>query len=263
MANLDKDSFNAKAKELSENGQQEETEDFVEDVVDESAEDYNVAGEVDVLEDDPEIDDAESSNPVNHHTTVTSKEQRAIIALKKELKETKEQMQALMAGANDRSVSEQKNKLVQKYIGQGYDEDFARTTAEQELKMAAIEKRIARFEFQTANASLFAKYPQLNQNLDLVMRNVQNTGMTADRICLAMFGAPQEANPEKTRAQAAAVGALAEQSNTTITSVYSDDVATKPVALSALDRRKKQEFEELFGAISNERFLELKKQHNL
>lgn len=261
MTNLEKETLNE--NELSETGQPEEATNIVEDVVDESAEEYNVAGEVDVSEDEREIDDDESANPESRRSTVTSKEQRAIIALKKELKETREQIQALMANPVEKDSTEQKARLIKKYVSQGYDEDFARATAEQELKMAAIERRIARFEFQSANADLFNKYPQLKNNLDAVMRNVQNTGMSADRICLAMFGAPQQGNPDKARAQAAVVGALAEKSATNITSVYSDDVATKSVSLSALDRKKKQEFEELFGNVSNEEFLELKKMHNL
>lgn len=195
-----------------------------------------------------------------------TKEQSAIIRLKKEQKELKKQLEAQQEKQAMNLSQKNKEDNVKKYLALGYDEETSKHFAENDLMIARTTKKLATLEFKADNAELLKKYPGANADMDKIMDVMESTGFTAEQVCRAMYPIA-EVNPVKARATAAVTGKLAgaEPTGNAVSRAMMSEKETKTSTLSAADRTKKKEFERNFGfgTLSDERFKELKDQYNL
>ena len=214
--------------------------------------------EIDVDDEDleEEVEEPVATAPVRKVT----KEQAAIISLKKQIKELKDIVTVKADQERQAVVSKQKESLIQEYVDNGYDEDQAKRLAEKDLKILAIEQKVERNNFKMSNTKLLDKYPQAEAEIDRIMSIMETSKLSAEQVCVALYHTPEVDKRE--RAKAAVTGQLPKSgSANSISSATRTATAPVETSLSQADRRKKAEFEQWFGTVSNERFLELKEKY--
>ena len=260
--NLDKDNFQEKLNGFFKKAaEEEETEvdDEVEEIeeVDEAEEESNVEQEeVEVSEE--EVDEVVPEKTTGHKT---SKEQSAIIALKRELKEARELNRIAAAKEQEKETAKQKDDLVKKYVSEGYDEDTAERNAVQDLKISQVEKRLEIAEFKAENAALFQRYPNAITEIDKIMRDSKFTGLSPEVLCKAMY--QEQSNPSQERANAAVTGNLkSKTANNSVSNASRAASSSVTKALTPLEKQKKAEYEEAFNhVVTDKEFRELHARH--
>lgn len=207
----------------------------------------------DVGEEDGSVDESAGTKSIK-----PSKEQSAIVKLKRELKEYKDKLAQAEEARTAQQSETTKEKIAKSYKDRGYDDESAMLMAERDYKLEAMEHKFAKFEFQSTNADVLAKYPQASANIDKIMKNAKATGMTAEQICRGMFGQESE-SPERKRAVDAVTGQLeSNAASGAVAGATRTEGTAKGVSLNANDMRNKAELEARLGkTLTNERFKEL------
>jgi hypothetical protein len=277
MANFDRDAFNKQAQELlakkeAENNSADKTEKTeaeaveAEDSYDNEPDEETVLEETDI--DSESVDDGEEDASVEqdsgNKSIKPSKEQNAIIALKKKLKEAQEKLaEAEEAKALEQSAST-KEKIATRYKEKGYDEESASLMAERDYSLEVVQKKLAKIEFLSENKQVLEEYPEAVSNIETVMKNMKATGMSAEQICHAMFRVGNE-TPDRKRAIDAVTGRLPSKSADNANAGASRaERSEKSIVLSAAEMQNKATLEKIAGKkISNERFRELASEYNL
>lgn len=244
-----------------------ETEEAVEPEPEEESEDAQIADvEEEVPDSEPDDGGLEEDDEELFSKKTLTKEQAAIVRLKKEHKELKKQLEAQQEKQAANLIQKKTEDGAKKYLDLGYDEETSKHFAENDLLIARTTKKLATLEFKADNAELLKKYPSANTDMDKIMNVMEATGFTAEQVCRAMYPIA-EVNPVKARATAAVTGKLSgnETSGNAVSRAMLSEKEVKTSALTAADRTKKKQFEANFGfgTISDERFLELKEQYHL
>lgn len=262
--------FNAQLKAILEGAEADDTDDtsdevlpLEEDPVESSEESEEQAETGDEVEDDSdeEVIPQKKINPKKG-----SKEEAAIIALKRENKRLQEEMRLVQAQKEQDERKKAEEKLKAKYVADGYDESTAQYMVDRDFRLNDMEQRVAISEFKADHALLFDKYPEAKAEAVTVMKNMKATGLTAEQICLAMFHKPE--NERDVRNKQAAKGQLeskADNDNRVSRAGRSASVPEEQ-ALSAHDRKMKEMLEKTFGdgeKMSVKRYLELKAKRGL
>jgi hypothetical protein len=208
----------------------------------------------DLMEDDEgleeEVSDEDDSLEVEEEVAPIVKgkntpEQAKIVALKKQLREAREQLSAASTTQNVVPVTKQKDSLVKKYIDAGFDRDTAENNADRELEIQELRRESARTNFKIDNSYLFEEYPSARKNLDKIIYNMQVTGLSAENICLAMF--KDEINEPKARANAAVSGTLERTKSNNSISNATRTTGNGNSPLTESERKSKDKFLRTIG----------------
>jgi hypothetical protein len=277
MANFDRDAFNKQAQELlakkeAEDNSADKTEKTEAEAV-EAEDSYDNEPEVETVLEETDIDsesvddgeeDASVEQDSGNKSIKPSKEQNAIIALKKKLKEAQEKLaEAEEAKALEQSAST-KQAIANRYKDKGYDDEKASLMAERDYSLEVVQKKLAKIEFLSENQKVLEEFPEAASNIDKVMKNMKATGMSAEQICHAMFRVGNE-TPDRKRAIDAVTGRLPSKSADNANAGASRaERSEKSIVLSAAEMQNKATLEKIAGKkISNERFRELAGEYNL
>lgn len=264
ITNLEKqdpeeEDFNTKLKRLMEDTEPEEAEEEIEEPEAQGVQ------TLDVGEDETEETEEEAGEEEEQPKTLakkTSKETAAIIALRRELKETKDALKTVVVKTAEQTTAKQKQDLIASYVSKGYEADTAEYMASRDMDIEYLKQEVAESKFQAQNPDLFEKYPKAQSEIQTIMRNMKATGLTASQICLAMYA--DTVNQSFEKAKAAVSGTLERKPvNNALGSASRTLPATQPKDLSSADAKKKKEFESQFGKVTNERYYELKEKFGL
>lgn len=234
---------------------------------------YNDTDAEDLTEEDEdlgeEVSDEDDSLEVGEEEVApiakgkNTPEQAKIVALKKQLREAREQLSAASTTQNVVPVTKQKDSLVKKYIDAGFDEDEAENRATREIEIQDIRRESARMNFKIDNSYLFDEYPNARKNLDKIIYNMQVTGLSADAMCLAMF--KDEINEPKARANAAVSGTLERTKSNNSISNATRTPQSGNNTLSESDKKAKAKFEIKMGVgkMEDEEYRRLKELYGI
>lgn len=236
--------------------QAEEAEESAEDEEPDEEQDSEEAEEEAPEEEAEEEEAAPAAKP-------KSKAESAIVLLKRKLKASQDKIAELEQGQIAKEAEKNRTALEQKYQKAGYDADTAKYMAARDTEMAEIKAQLASTNFRADHAELLAQYPEAKAKIGTIIRNMQLTGMTAEQVCHGMFFKGE--SPREERNRKAVTGQLEPKpsSNGLSQAARTESQPARDVALTAKDVAGKQKYEELFGKISNKRYLELKTKYNL
>lgn len=268
--NLDNDTskedFNKRASELLEIGDEEEVdvsetdaEELTDDVDTEDTDENESLDEESIESDDDDEDESEDLEPAKKR----SKSESAIVALKRKLKEKEKENKRLKEQRNRRSATSRKEDLIEKYKGQGYDDDTASHMADQEFEILTLKQRADISDFKEEYADLISAYPESKKNIPEILDTMAATGWSAEQVLRGMY---YKDSATVSKNKAAVSGMLDSESDQQATggAVRSSVVPKEKTSLTQKDRATKVLFEEQFKSkISNERFLELKEKFDL
>lgn len=198
-------------------------------------------------DEDSDIEESteDESDVVEPQTKTLSKEEKAILALKKELKLAKQLLKE-KADESERVASEQrKANVIQSYKDKGYDEETAVLYANNELKMKVLEEKLAVTEFKEENAEVLAKYPEAKSDLKWLMDAVEKTGLSAEQLCRGKYG--DSMNKSDRRADDAMRGRIDDSIEDVASSAIRSANRQVEQSLTESDRRNKAQLEKLSG----------------
>lgn len=196
----------------------------------------------------------------------TSKEQAAIIALKRENKRLADDIRKLSAQKAEESAKQRKENIKAKYLADGYEEDVAEDNAEKEARLIRQEERLAIMEFREEHFDVLAQYPEAKADIAEIMEiaNRPHSRITVEQICKAMYGDPKGYSE---RARAAATGRLPRrEDDDAVGRAAMGSSRVKQTTLDTTDIEKKRRLQdEVLGGkkITNKRYLELKEKYQL
>ena len=226
----------------------DEDDDAVEEDDEQIESDTEVEETVETEEEDT-VEDAKESKPkVESKKRGLSPAEIKLINLKKELaqaqKELIEKEKQLQVKANEQEKENLREELVKK----GYDPEYAESFAESKIEIKQLKEKAAIADFKDENEDVFSKYPQARVNAATIMRNVQLTGMTAEQICIGLYGEKKVSDME-TRAIKAAQGISTKEVKQETGSGYIPSATTKTAGkgLSRTEQLEKREFERVFN----------------
>lgn len=149
-------------------------------------------------------------------------------------------------------------------VAKGYDADTAEFMAQQSIEIQELKHGRAVSDFKADNASLLSRYPNSKSRIPEILSKMEAAGFTAEQVCVAMFGSVS--SPKDTRAKLS----LEDDEDAPTAGKDVSNMAARTesrrekTALSDIDLRKKQKFEDDFGVkVDNKRYLELKQDYNL
>lgn len=185
-----------------------------------------------------------------------------VINLKKENQKLLQKQQELERQLQEKAQAREAESLQEQYVAQGYDEDTAKNMAANELRIKQIEQRQAVLDFRDTNEEVFDRYPEAKKNVADIMQKSKASGLTAEQICIALYG-QSRVNPREARASAAARGEPTRQVGTDRVSQASRSAGQQEsITLTATQRREKQILERTFNKgqkMTNEEYLRYSK----
>ena len=219
----------------------------------------------DIADEDSDIDETteDESDAVNKQTKTLSKEEKAILALKKELKVAKQLLKTQAAETERIEAEQRKANAIQSYKDKGYDEDTANLYANNELKLKSLEEKLALTEFKEENAEVLRKFPEAKTEIRWLMEAVEKTGLSAEQLCRGKYG--DALNKADRRADDAMRGMIDDSIEDVASSAIRSASRPTDVALTDSDRRNKTQLEKMTGVkISSKEYLSYyKKQFKL
>lgn len=231
----------------------EENEDQENDTTDEQSDEY--------LDSDEDESDSDEVKEVPKKTS--NKDQAKIVALKRELKEAKEKLNAAVTQEKVQAETKQLDELVGKYTALGYDEDTSKHYAQTDFEMQEIKRELATAKFIAANADLLKVYPDAKNDTDKILNTMKLTGFTAKQVCRAMYD-QETTNPKMERAKQAVSGKLERKESTnSVSSATRSASGEQKTQLTESQRIDKKKFERMFnlGDMSPKEYLELKSEY--
>jgi len=128
----------------------------------------------------------------------------AIIELKKENKLKEKRLADLEQRLAEQSKAKDVETGIAKYIAEGNDEETAKRLYTEDQRYQRLEARTELLDFREDNSEVFARFPQAKQNAQEIMRVVKLGVMTAEQVCIGLYGASKP--DRETRAISAARG---------------------------------------------------------
>lgn len=228
---------------------------------DESGEDDSA---VEPTEDD--LEDKTQDQAKKGIKKTNSKEQNLIVEQKRLIKRLAEENRELTLEKQRQKEAKQKEELIEKYKGQGYDEDTSNKYANDDLRLARLEERQAIADFRDDNDDILRRYPQAKADILTIMQKQQkNPDFSVEEICEKMYkvgpdsdrraidsvrNRSQQQSPN--RASDSRVAAASRQAAPTSTILSRSDLAKKEVLDSLRDK-----------PMSNKEYLERKNKFGL
>lgn len=203
--------------------------------------------EEDTIDEDSDIEEPaeDESDVVNKQTKTLSKEEKAILSLKKELKLAKLLLKEKDTEAQKVESVQRKANVIQSYKDKGYDDDTAALYANNELKLVAMEEKLAMTEFKEENAEVLRKYPDAKTEIRWLMDAVQKTGLSAEQILRGKYG--DTLNKADRRADDAMRGMIDDSIEDVASSAIRSATRATSEVLSESDRRNKSMIEKISG----------------
>jgi hypothetical protein len=112
----------------------------------------------------------------------------AIIELKKENKLKEKRLADLEQRLAEQSKAKDVETGIAKYIAEGNDEDTAKRLYTEDQRYQRLEARTELLDFREDNSEVFARFPQAKQNAQEIMRVVKLGVMTAEQVCIGLYG---------------------------------------------------------------------------
>lgn len=206
-------------------------------------------------------DETEPEEVVEQPKHNLSKEEKAILALKKENKQIKALLKEQQKESERLETEQRKANVVKEYRDKGYDDTTADLYASNELKIRAMEEKIALQDFKEENYEVLSKYPQARSEMKWLMDAVEKTGLTAEQICLGKYGSPL--NAKDRRADEAMRGMIDDSVEDRATATMKGANRQVEQGLTQADLRNKKILEGIQGEkMSVKEFLAYKSKHN-
>lgn len=210
------------------------------------------------IDDDDNLDElglgediAEVESPVQQSGSL-SKEAKKIVALKKEIKQLRNQLGA----------TNPKDELLEQFKSKGYDEDTAEIYATNEVRLNELQSKLELQEFKENNLAVINKYPKAINDIKWLMDASKSTGMTVEEICRGRYG-----NDVLTKEQRNKDAVMNEQDssvNTSVSAALKNASSPSDTSLNSKDEKQKEFFENLFGEkLSVKEYLDLKERRGL
>ena len=214
---------------------------------DEEAED-SLDEDTDTDDDEVDLDEDEPEPPVKKGKKKLTPAEIKVINLKKENQKLQQDKERLEQQMQDKRSAQEKEKLESDFVAQGYDEDTAKNMAANEVRIKQIEQRQAILDFRDNNEEVFDRYPEAKKNVADIMQKSTASGLTAEQICLALYGQGQ-AKPREERAARAVRGESTRETGTDVVSEASR-FGNRPEGESSLtagQRKEKRMLERMFN----------------
>lgn len=152
-------------------------------------------------EEEPEDEEPEQPTPKKR----TSKEEKAIVALKRERQKLREENRKMQEMLKKRQESKQSESLLKKYLSEGFDEDTAKRMAEQDLVTSRQQERLELLEFKDENSDVLRQFPRALREADRIKRIVDTAGITVEQACRGLYGTNKRPDyEERARSRVAA-----------------------------------------------------------
>lgn len=152
-------------------------------------------------EEEPEDEEPEQPTPKKR----TSKEEKAIVALKRERQKLREENRKMQEMLKKRQESKQSESLLKKYLSEGFDEDTAKRMANQDLVTARQQERLELLEFKDENSDVLRQFPDAMRQADRIKRIVETAGITVEQACRGLYGTNKRPDyEERARSRVAA-----------------------------------------------------------
>lgn len=210
------------------------------------------------IDDDDNLDElglgediVEVESPVQQGGSL-SKEAKKIVALKKEIKQLRNQL----------GTTNPKDELLEQFKSKGYDEDTAEIYATNEVRLNELQSKLELQEFKENNLAVINKYPKAMNDIKWLMDASKSTGMTVEEICRGRYG-----NDVLTKEQRNKDAVMNEQDssvNTSVSAALKNASSPSDTTLNSKDEKQKEFFENLFGEkLSVKEYLDLKERRGL
>ena len=170
-----------------------------------------------------------------------------VINLKKEKQKLEQEKAELQRKLQEKNQAKETENLQAQFVAQGYDEDTAKNMAANEIRIKQIELRQAVLDFRDANEDTFDKYPEAKKNVADIMQKSKASGLTAEQICMALYG-QAKVNPREERASRAARGeATRVTTEDSVSRASRTGTRQEEVSLTSAQRREKRILEQTFN----------------
>lgn len=133
-----------------------------------------------IIED--KVDDTTQTKQPTNTKHVISKVEHALLQQKRANRELKEKLAQI---ERDKSFANEYKALQNKYLSEGYDESYAKTLADSDIKTKTLEDRLDRMEYTRQAERLESKYPDIVDNLDRLIGLCKQTGWTLEKVARA------------------------------------------------------------------------------
>lgn len=181
-----------------------------------------------------------------------SKEAKKIVALKKEIKQLRNQL----------GSTNPKDELLEQFKSKGYDEDTAEIYATNEVRLNELQSKLELQEFKENNLAVISKYPKAINDIKWLMDASKSTGMTVEEICRGRYG--NDILTKEQRNKDAVMNEQGSSVNTSVSTALKNASSPADTNLTATDERQKEFFENLFGEkLSVKDYLDLKERRGL
>lgn len=181
-----------------------------------------------------------------------SKEAKKIVALKKEIKQLRNQL----------GSTNPKDELLEQFKSKGYDEDTAEIYATNEVRLNELQSKLELQEFKENNLAVISKYPKAINDIKWLMDASKSTGMTVEEICRGRYG--NDILTKEQRNKDAVMNEQGSSVNTSVSTALKNASIPADTNLTATDERQKEFFENLFGEkLSVKDYLDLKERRGL
>lgn len=135
-------------------------------------------------EEEPEAEEPEQPTPKKR----TSKEEKAIVALKRKQRELMHENRKMQEALKRREDARKNDDLIKKYLSDGFDEDTAKRMANQDLVTARQQERLELLEFKDENSDVLRQFPDAMRQADRIKRIVETAGITVEQACRGLYG---------------------------------------------------------------------------
>lgn len=195
----------------------------------------------------------------------SSKEERKILALKKQLREQAQKLREYEDAQAKLKADEHRSELKKSFIERGYEEAEADRFADTELTVRTLKERIELQDFREDYADVLSKYPQSRQEVKWLLETSKTSGLSVEQLCLAKYGQASDEPAYERRAKDAMSGKLDDSGIEDRVSTATK-TATRPTgqALTSKDIQQKRVLEQMTGQpMDNKEYLAYKKKFNL
>lgn len=173
-----------------------------------------------------------------------TKEEQKIIALKKELHESKRLLAEQYEQRKLNDLAQQKANIANGYKSKGYDDETAEMYAENEFKLKSLEEKLSIQEFKDNNYEVLSMYPQAKKDLKWLLEAEKSTGMTVEQLLRGKYG---DALPEDERRARDSYNGNSDYSEDIVSKAVRSASSPSQLALTTKELRQKNQLEEMVG----------------
>ena len=212
--------------------------------------------------DDSEEDDEDEEPRSKSRPKQTSKQEKAIVALKREQKRLREENQRMQRQLAKRKSKNEADNLVKQYVSEGQDEETAKRMAQQELMFRKQQERLDILEFKDSNADVLAQYPGALRDAAKIKKLVEVGDISVEQACRGLYGTHKRPDYED-RARSR-IGADDDYDDDSISRASRGSRQPTKTGLTALQKRQKAFIEKRFldgEKMSDKDFMQKYKQY--